>query len=169
MFLDKDVTLSNFFVRLKNWEYWPFGIVQFPVMLYFFWLSLRARSFLFFSASNPGITMGGMFGESKYDVLKLIPARYIPVTLYVKEHTTTADVLNILRAHCLELPVIFKPDLGERGFMVKRINTESEIKQYCTQLKHPFLIQELVDLPLEFGVFYLRYPHHHKGKVTSVV
>ena len=64
------ITRSNFLIRLKSWEYWPFGIVQFPAILYWVWLSLRARSFVFFSASNPGIPMGGMFGESKYELLK---------------------------------------------------------------------------------------------------
>lgn len=36
-------------------------------------------------------------------------------------------------------------------------------------MKHDFLVQELIELPLEFGVFYLRFPHQDKGKVTSVV
>ena len=71
------LTRSNFFIKLKSWEYWPFGILHFPAMIYFAWLSLRARSFIFFSASNPGIPMGGMFGESKYEVLKKLPSRYI--------------------------------------------------------------------------------------------
>ncbi|MGC3942925.1 MAG: hypothetical protein QM762_00040 [Chryseolinea sp.] len=71
--LRDQVIRSNFFIKLKSWEYWPFGIVQFPLFIYFAWLSLRARSIVFFSASNPGITMGGMFGESKYDVIRKVP------------------------------------------------------------------------------------------------
>jgi hypothetical protein len=169
MFFNKDVTRSNFFIRLKSWEYWPFGVIQFPVIMYFFWLSLRARSFLFFSASNPGIVMGGMFGESKYDVLKKVPSRYTPVTTYIEPPFEKHTVINLIQQHRLQLPVIFKPDLGERGFMVQRIGTESDIEQYLSRMRYPFLIQELVDLPLEFGVFYLRFPHHSKGKVTSIV
>jgi hypothetical protein len=169
MFFDKDVTRSNFFIRLKSWEYWPFGIVQFPVFIYFFWLSLRARSFLFFSASNPGIVMGGMFGESKYEVLKKIPPQFTPVTTLVNTPCQKHDVINVMGRDGLQFPVIFKPDLGERGFMVQRINSEADIENYLSKMKHSFVVQELVDLPLEFGVFYLRYPHQHKGKVTSVV
>src|SRR5687768_9962500 len=169
MFLVKDVARSNFFIRLKSWEYWPFGIIQFPVIVYFFWLSLRARSFLFFSASNPGIVMGGMFGESKYDVLKKVPSRYTAITTFVNMPCRKSDVIHTMRRQGLKLPVIFKPDLGERGFMVQRINTESDIENYLSKMKYPFVIQELIDLPLEFGVFYLRFPSQQKGNVTSVV
>jgi hypothetical protein len=169
MFFDQDITRSNFFIRLKSWEYWPFGIIQLPVIAYFFWLSLRARSFLFFTASNPGIVMGGMFGESKYDVLKKVPPQLIPTTIFIKVPRTTADVIARMRENGMSFPVIFKPDLGERGFMVQRIDTESDIDTYLRQMKHSFVIQELIDLPLEFGVFYSRFPDDPKGKVTSVV
>lgn len=160
---------SNFFIRLKSWEYWPFGIIQFPVILYFFWLSIRAKSPFFFSASNPGIVMGGMFGESKYDVLKKVPQRYTATTILVQSPCTKDRVLKMIDEHNFKLPIIFKPDLGERGFMVKKIATEQDIEQYLLKMKHDFLVQELIELPLEFGVFYLRFPHQDKGKVTSVV
>jgi hypothetical protein len=160
---------SNFFIRLKSWEYWPFGIVQFPVILYFFWLCIRARSPFFFSASNPGIVMGGMFGESKYEVLQKVPRQYTAAAALIQVPCTKDSVLKIIDEHNFELPIIFKPDLGERGFMVKRITTEQDIDQYLLKMKHNFLVQELIDLPLEFGVFYLRFPHQTKGKVTSVV
>lgn len=80
-----------------------------------------------------------------------------------------ADVIHAMHTHGLTLPVIFKPDLGERGFMVRRINTESDIESYLSRMTHSFIVQELIDLPLEFGVFYQRYPSEPKGKVTSVV
>jgi len=160
---------SNFFIKLVHWEYWPFGIVQFPVMLYYGWLSLRARSFFFFSASNPGIPMGGMFGESKYDILKKIPAQYIPITQHIAAGSTKDQVLSVLKAGGLQLPVIFKPDLGERGFMVRRIDTTADIDDYLSQMKHDFIAQELVNLPHEFGVFYTRFPQAAQGRITSVV
>jgi hypothetical protein len=163
------VTRSNFLIRLKSWEYWPFGIIQLPAILYYFWLAFRARSPFFFSASNPGIVMGGMFGESKYEVLKTIPPQYTPATGLVQAPCKKDEVIKILQQQGLQLPVIFKPDLGERGFMVKRINTDDDIENYVSRMKYNFLVQELVDLPLELGIFYLRFPNESKGKVTSVV
>jgi hypothetical protein len=69
----------------------------------------------------------------------------------------------------LIFPVIFKPDLGERGYRVKRIANEAEAQQYISTFKFDFLVQELVDLPEEFGVFYRRLPSQIKGEVFSIV
>lgn len=113
--------------------------------------------------------MGGMFGESKYEVLKKVPPRYTPVTTLMKMPCKKHEVIDAMQQHGLQLPVIFKPDLGERGFMVQRIETELDIENYLSKMKHHFVVQELVDLPLEFGVFYSRLPHDPQGKVTSVV
>jgi hypothetical protein len=171
-FLEK-ITRSNFFIKLRSWEYWPFGILQFPIIIYWLWLSLRARTILFFSASNPGIPMGGMFGESKIDILAKIPKELIPTTALVKLPGSTELVLEIMKNNVknngLAFPVIFKPDLGERGFMVRRIHHVADIEQYLSEIKIDFIIQALVDLPLEFGVFYQRHPSAASGKVTSIV
>jgi hypothetical protein len=165
----KRITRSNFYIKLTNWEYWPFGILQFPSMIYYAWLSLRSKSFFFFSASNPGIPMGGMFGESKYGILMQIPKYLIPKTIVIDLATSPEIVLEKLQASGYAFPVIFKPDLGERGFMVKRIDNENDIVQYLKNVRVRFVVQELVDLPLEFGVFYSRKPSDSKGRVTSIV
>jgi hypothetical protein len=165
----KRITHTNFYIKLTHWEYWPFGILQFPLFFYFGWLCLRTQSILFFSASNPGIPMGGMFGESKYDILKKIPHHLIPKTVVVETASDSSTVVQTLRSHGFTFPVIFKPDLGERGYMVKRINNENDIIQYLKKVRVRFLIQELVELPLEFGVFYHRHPSQAKGTVTSIV
>jgi hypothetical protein len=165
----KQLRRSNFFIRLRNWEYWPFGIVQLPVIIYWVFLVIKNRSLLFFSASNPGIAMGGMFGESKFDVLKKVPAQYLPKTILFKNQSTTTEVLNELLNNRLTLPVIFKPDIGERGHMVRKISTQAEIDNYLSKIRCDFLAQELIDFPLEFGVFYVRFPDEQHGQVTSVV
>lgn len=165
----RKITRSNFLIKLKSWEYWPFGIVQFPAILYWLWLSLRERSFVFFSAANPGIPMGGMFGESKYDVLKKIPGQYVPQTILISFPTSAEDVKERINCAGLQLPVIFKPDIGERGYLVKRINEDKEIAAYLRRVRGNFLVQELVQLPVEFGVYYMKLPTDKNGHVFSVV
>lgn len=113
--------------------------------------------------------MGGMFGESKYSILKKIPPQYVPKTSLVRTPASKARVISVFENEGFSFPVIFKPDLGERGFMVKIIRSESDIDQYLNQIKIDFLIQELVSLPQEFGVFYERLPSAKNGRVTSVV
>lgn len=166
--IDK-IRQSDFYIKLTCWEYWPFGIVQFPLFLYWFWLSIRAKSLLFFSASNPGIFMGGMFGESKYDILKKIPEQVKPKTIFIKIPQSVDQTLAMMKESGMEFPVICKPDLGERGFMVKRIANSDELRDYINQIRIDFIIQDCVDLPLEFGVYYVRFPNEDKGKVTSIV
>jgi len=110
-----------------------------------------------------------MLGESKYDVLELIPDQYKPKTKIVEYPAGKERVLDIIRHYHFQFPLIFKPDLGERGFMVKRIFSERDVDEYIKKIKTSFLIQELVDLPVECGVFYTRFPDEKKGKVTSLV
>jgi len=159
---------SNFIIKLTSWEYWPFGILQGPVFLYWLFLAARARSLFFFSASNPGILSGGMMGESKSEVLRMVPEDVKPKTVLINVPATTASVLKQLSEEHLSFPLIFKPDLGERGWMVRKINDERDIEKYLGEIRIDFIAQTLVDLPLEFGVFYIRYPDKPDGRVTSV-
>jgi hypothetical protein len=143
--------------------------VQFPFFVYWLWLSLRAKSLFFFSASNPGIVLGGMLGESKYDVLNLIPTQYKPKTIIIRHPFSFHQVMTLFHENNFHFPVIFKPDIGERGYRVKRIFNEQDVEQYVRTFNRDFLIQELIDLPIECGVFYTRFPDEGAGKVTSLV
>ncbi len=107
-------------------------------------------------------------GESKYDVLQLVPDDVKPKTLLVRSPSSIEELMNLVAINGLTFPLIFKPDQGERGWMVKRIKTEAEARQYLSEIRVDFIIQELVDLPLEFGVFYLRFPSQENGFVNSI-
>ncbi len=161
--------IRSFLIKLRSWEYWPFNIVHSPLYVYWLWLSLKARSFTFFSATNPGILMGGMFGESKADVMSLVPEAVKPMTLLIPFPTDREYVMDQLRRAGLTFPVIFKPDVGERGWRVRKISSENDIAEYLALCNVPFLVQAYVDLPLEFGVFYVRYPSESSGRVISIV
>jgi hypothetical protein len=113
--------------------------------------------------------MGGMFGESKFEVMEKLPASVKPQTILIILPVTVEEVLEQLNANGLTFPVIFKPDLGERGWMVKKISDSRDIANYLKEIKINFIAQELVDLPLEYGVYYRRYPHEPTGLVTSIV
>jgi hypothetical protein len=132
------------------------------------WYSLKEGSLFYFSASNPSILTGGMIGESKFEVLSLIPDHLKPKSILIKLPACVTDVTNALKQAELTLPVIFKPDLGERGWLVKKINNEEEIANYLKEIKIDFIAQELVDLPFEFGVYYVRFPSKERGFVNSI-
>ncbi|MBL7873226.1 MAG: hypothetical protein JNM78_16525 [Cyclobacteriaceae bacterium] len=159
---------SNFFIKLRHWEYWPFGIIQAPIILMWVWYALKERSLFYFSASNPSILTGGMMGESKYDILRRIPDSVKPKTVLVKLPASLPRVIDLLNEQGFSFPVIFKPDLGERGWMVRRIYNEADVEKYLSEIKIDFLIQEFIDSPLEFGVFYIRFPSMPNGFVNSI-
>ncbi|GIL21940.1 MAG: D-alanine--D-alanine ligase [Bacteroidota bacterium] len=132
------------------------------------WYAIKERSLFYFSASNPSILTGGMMGESKFDVLSLIPDSVKPKTVLIALPASTQKVLQILEANGLTLPVIFKPDVGERGWMVRKIESKEDIEQYLSEIKIDFIAQEFVQLPLEYGVFYVRFPSQPNGFVNSI-
>ncbi|MEM7109089.1 MAG: hypothetical protein AAF519_12750 [Bacteroidota bacterium] len=160
---------SNFLIKLRSWEYWPFGVVYAPVFVYWIWLSLKARSLFFFSASNPSIENGGMLGESKIKIFDLIPNDLKPVTLCFDPGSSVESVKNKMEASNLGYPIIAKPDIGERGWMVRKVHNDADLKKYIDEVPVHFLVQEFLDMPLEMGVFYYRYPNEERGEVTSIV
>jgi hypothetical protein len=52
--------------------------------------------------------------------------------------------------------------------MVNRIFNERDAEVYLQKIKTDFIVQKLVDLPIELAVFYYRYPNQERGKVSSI-
>ncbi len=109
-----------------------------------------------------------MMGESKYEVLNLVPEGLKPKTILIKLPHSKVEVLRRIEDAGLVFPLIFKPDLGERGWMVRRIDSPENIEDYLSEIKIDFIVQEFIDLPLEFGVYYIRFPNEQNGTVNSV-
>ena len=106
-----------------------------------------------------------MFGERKSEIFDLIPQKYIPATKLISK----GDLIKAkLEAHNIGFPLIAKPDVGERGIWVSKITDENELAQYVTNCPVDFLLQELIEYPLELGVFFVKYPGKD-GKITSIV
>lgn len=162
-------SLRNFYTKWRHWEYWPIGLLYTPIFCYYLWLSFKSRSFFYFSAANPSIDNGGMSGESKWDILKNIPTSLLPATVFVRRGSSLPEIENLMRDANIHYPIIAKPDVGERGIQVNKINDDRQLTAYVNAASNDFLIQEFIDYPVELGVFYYRIPNEESGKVTSVV
>ena len=143
-------------------------VLMFPVLFIWIGFSIRARSGVFFSAANPSIDMGGFAGESKMDILSKFPPKVVPITHRINIGTSTEKVWNILESSQLEFPIIAKPDKGERGFKVEKLKGKTDLEAYVEECQTDFLLQEFIDLPVELGILYYRFPGAEKGKVTSL-
>lgn len=106
-----------------------------------------------------------MIGERKSDIFNLIPDEFIPVTRLISKGDTERAAIE---AEKIGFPIIAKPDIGERGNWVSKLHSQEQLKTYVETCPVDFLLQEMVDLPIELGVFYVKYPGT-KGRVTSIV
>ncbi len=163
------VLYTPFFIKLLHWEYWPFNVIYIPIYIVFLILCIRARSFFFFSASNPSILNGGFLMESKKAIYDIIPDIYYPKTIFFESGTDGQFVLQELSRQNFHYPLIGKPDVGGRGRGVKKLNDDQDVLAYALASQLDFLIQEFVPLKNEAGIFYYRFPDRQTGCISGIV
>ena len=163
------ITQSTFYVKWTNWEFYPMYIANIPTVLIWLYFAIRARSLFFFSAVNPAIETGGVLGESKINIYEHLPTNILPKTIFISQSERKIEsILTKIKQVGIPLPFIVKPNVGERGFLVKKIETLNEFEKYFDNINVDFLIQEFVAYPLEISVLYHRMPDQLKGKITSI-
>ncbi|RZJ34020.1 MAG: D-alanine--D-alanine ligase [Flavobacterium sp.] len=161
--------MKLFLHKLTHWEYWPFQIVYIPVYFQWLWYGIRARSIFFFNASNPSIKNGGFFMESKKEIYDLIPQEFYPRTVRLNACSSFNSMKAKIEAAGISYPFIVKPDIGQRGSAVKRVNTPDELVKYAGKGEFDFLAQDLIPYANEVGIFYVRFPNEREGKITGIV
>jgi hypothetical protein len=158
--------------RIWNWEFWPPWVFYPPVVAWVVWLGLRHRSPLLFTAANPAMPAGGFIAESKFAILAgLGRGPLVARTRLVPESGDAAAreavVREFLVEHDLRLPIVLKPDAGQRGSGVVIARTEVQVREYLARARFDVLVQEYVPGD-EFGVFWIRYPDEPRGRVFSI-
>ncbi len=148
----------HFFTRLTQWEYHPWWLANIPVYGFWLWFATRARHLIFFSNVNPAIPLGGAMGESKWDILKLLPQEIVPKTILVEVSDDFEEVLTALESAEIGFPLIAKPDVGERGFLVKKIDNQEVLRKYLARWRVKFVLQEFLLMPVEASVLYHVFP-----------
>ncbi|MFA5298607.1 MAG: D-alanine--D-alanine ligase [Lutibacter sp.] len=157
------------FKKFTDWEYWPSYMFYVPLLPYAFYLALKARSFGFFSAVNPGIEGSGNGLESKYKTIQLLPKKYCPSTIYVSFGESLEEITSKIALNNIDFPLIIKPDVGFRGLLVTKIKDEDELSAYLKKYNSiNLIIQEFISLKNECGLLYYRIPGEKTGKITSV-
>jgi hypothetical protein len=150
-----------------SWEYWPTWLATPPVVAIYLWFALRARHLVFFSNVNPAIPLGGVVGESKRAILDLIPGEYIPRTVFIPAGSSRERVLSGLEEKGLHFPLVVKPDIGERGFLIKKVSDFESLYAHIDRNPVDFLVQEFLEEPMEATVLFYRFPDGRFG-ITSV-
>ncbi len=158
-------------IKLTNFEYWSMWFFYLPTVPYGLYLALRSGSLAYFTSVNPAVPLSGMKGQPKQDILKLLDEKYLPKSLYFKHNSEFEFVKSEIEQKQIGLPFIIKPEVGERGKGVEKMDSFEELeiylKEYMQQNKADFIIQEFLKEPIELGVLYYRLPNNLKNKLKS--
>jgi len=163
------MTWKSFWEKVGNWELWPFKLRYFFISPVWVWYCLRSGSFWFFSSSNPTLTFGGLEGEGKKEMYDLLPKEYYPKTIYISPTMNFSDVKSEVIKNSFTYPFIVKPDIGMKGLLFRKVDNENELRLYHEKNPVDYLIQDLVEYPLEVSVFYYRYPTKNSGVITGFI
>jgi hypothetical protein len=155
--------------QIFNWEQWPFYVLYAPIGLCWFWYCLRSGSLWFFSSSNPTLTFGGFEGESKREMYDQLPPDLFPKTIYIDHKAPVESLLADIAAAGFQYPFIVKPDVGMKGILFRKIDREEQLRKYHSHIPVEYIVQDLIDLPIELSVFYYRYPNQQRGVVTGMI
>jgi pimeloyl-ACP methyl ester carboxylesterase/membrane protein DedA with SNARE-associated domain len=157
--------------RVWRWEFWPPWLFYAPVGLWIAWLALRHRSLALVTATNPAIPTGGFVGESKAAILSGLGQGNPRVARFELLRADGDPAVRRERAAAfLErhgLPVVLKPDVGQRGSGVRILHDREALELALGELAVDSLLQEFVPGP-EFGVFYVRRPGEARGRIFSI-
>lgn len=163
---------------LSRFEFWSPRLFYLPVWAWSLLLMLRHRGVRLPLIANPGLPASGLVGESKSQVLNGAgdeARRWIaPFTTYRRSAlapaNAAADAMRAIAAAGLALPVVAKPDLGCRGAGVRPIRSEAELASYLAGFPdgQQVVLQQLVDVEGEAGVFYVREPGAPGGRIFSL-
>lgn len=161
--------MGALFHRLLNWQQWPFYLFYFPISYIWLWYYFKARSFWFFTASNPTLAFGGFEGEGKSKMYQQLPSMLCPKSIFIEPDTSFLHILQLLQQHKLQYPFIVKPDVGMKGILFRKIENQQQLEVYHQHMPVNYIIQEFIDTPLEVSVFYCRIPGQRKGRITALI
>ncbi len=154
-----------------NHEYWPWYLTYLPLLPLIVRTAIKLRSAVFFSVANPGIDMGGFFGERKSDIYALLPKASYPKTILVRPADSAQQILRQLKDASVPFPLIMKPDIGERGDGVRIIQSYGQLTTELMNIQRAgqdYLLQELVPWQAEFGLMVSKDPDTGIASLLSI-
>ncbi len=161
--------LKDIVHKITHWETWHHHAKYIPLSPVWIWYCLRSGTPWFFTASNPTLTFGGFEGEGKKEMYEQLPPGSYPTTIYVEPGTLFAGVEERVLTAGFNYPFIAKPNVGMMGFMVRKINSAEQFKLYHNAMPREYIVQTLVEYPLEIAAFYYRMPNQQKGTLSGLL
>ena len=158
---------------LSRFEFWPAWAFYAPVWLWIGGLALRHRGLRVALLANPDLPAGGLVGESKRKTFGQLTGEerhwLAPYTSVVRIGDVEVAEEALAKAH-LEYPLVAKPDIGCRGAGVRAIRNAHDLARYWAEFPpgETMILQEMVDMEGEAGVFYVRPPGGGRAEILSL-
>ncbi|RYG27307.1 MAG: hypothetical protein EOO01_41570, partial [Chitinophagaceae bacterium] len=159
--------LKDAVYKATHWESWHYHIKYIPLLPAWFWYCIRSRSFWFFTSANPTLTFGGMEGETKEEMYTQLPPGTFPNSIFVSPGEPFENILKNLSAAGIGFPCAVKPNVGMMGYLFRKVSTVEDLKKYHHKIPVKYVVQQLVDYPMEVSVFYYRIPGKEKGTISG--
>jgi len=151
--------------KLWRWEFWPLWVFYPPVLLYIGYLALRHGGLRTITAVNPAMPASGFIDESKSDILRRLPERWVVPFALVH---SAKELRDVMQQRGWSYPLILKPDAGQRGYGLRKINHDTQLDEYFEAHPDHVLAQTYHPGPGEAGVFYVREPDEEVGRIFSL-
>ena len=163
--------------RVGCLEQLPKWLSLIPMIGQWAWLSLKHGSWTLPAAANPQIAAGGMVGERKSEYFRMMgPLAHSHVAQFTLLKNARApsildDAERVMAEAGLSYPLILKPDIGWCGFGVRIVRNRTELESYlgAYPADEDIMLQHFVPYEGEAGLYYTRWPHEQKGRVTGVL
>jgi len=163
---------------VSHFEFWPGWLFYAPVWLWIGGLMIRHGSIRAPLLANPGFPAGGLVGERKSELFTKLtgPERdLLPEYLVIRRSSESSsdqwqEVTAQMDKAGLNYPLVAKPDIGCRGAGVQPVRTEIALRRYLQDFpaNEGFILQRMVDVEGEAGVFYVREPGEKRGRIVSL-
>lgn len=98
-----------------------------------------------------------------------LPLSSFPKTIYILHDLPFEEVKKNIDDHGFSYPFIVKPDVGMKGILFRKIENEEYLRKYHETIPVEYIVQELVEFPVELSVFYYRHPAEMKGTISGII
>ena len=168
-------SLDNEGPVVSPFEFMPAWRFYLPLYSHILRLGITHGGLTTLTAANPAIPGGGFVGEQKSQVMDLVTgtsrkliAPYARVLRSGEMQTTTIE--QAMAGLGLSFPLVAKPDISCRGAGIRIARSIEDVGAYWDVFPDGahFLLQELVELEPEAGIFYLRDPATDQAEIFSL-
>lgn len=159
-------------------EFWPMQVMYMPVAIQWIILAIRYRSLTLPLLANPKLTLSGMVGVGKSELMSQATGSCDEAILTWNTHvidensfTQQADKWLVeINKLGITYPFVCKPDIGCRGSGVKLIRTYDQFLKVVASypIGAKLLAQKLASYEDEAGVFFVKMPNKEAGKIVSL-